>query len=505
MLKSNKKMIAAFFVCVFLFMGLLMWCVPNASDDYEFLSLTIEKPEDLFSYILEYGNGRVLGNLTAITLSRVSWLGVVCKALLVTGLVFLIPAVLKKKEIHWYLLSFVLLIGMSPLLFSEVYTWTAGFSNYIPPIVLTLVNVLLIQIFIATDKKLLKGILPVAVLVLGVASQLFVEHSTVINVLLAAMGFVHCCRKPELRKGAVISGVWLAATLVGAAMMFLVPVIFYVDGNRSEGYRELNLGSIVELVKSCVRNATRLGNSYMGMTGIFACVGAMVTAYMTRQRRKEKWNRLIGWVNLVSLVFQVCVCALSLERWCGNHAVLFHLVCAVFVFLPFITWGWAAFCMEDRLLRSRVLMLLAFAVVSLGVFLIVTPTPARVVFQSYVFVVAAILLCAAEAKQLLGEKPLAMAKKTLGITVCALAVILSVIFLSGREMAQIRQEHIDREMAAGATTIEIFEIPYEHFYWDSAWSFSKYYYHQEPGDVEFVTFDFDVWRKDYMQDVYNEE
>ena len=47
-----------------------MMCTPPASDDLEFSALRFDSFADFMAYVLYYGNGRVLGNISAISISK---------------------------------------------------------------------------------------------------------------------------------------------------------------------------------------------------------------------------------------------------------------------------------------------------------------------------------------------------------------------------------------------------------------------------------------------------
>ena len=82
------------FVCVFLFLIFVMWCSPMVSDDYEFAAKKFASAGELLNYVLYYGNGRLLGNISALTMVAAPVAAMVFKALVVASVIFLLPAVL---------------------------------------------------------------------------------------------------------------------------------------------------------------------------------------------------------------------------------------------------------------------------------------------------------------------------------------------------------------------------------------------------------------------------
>lgn len=497
--KRNRVIVpAAFFLAVYLLMAFAMWCTPLSSDDCEFASLRFSGIGDFLNYVLYYGNGRVLGNVFSISLSQFPSAAVFVKSFFTASLVVLVPLALKKNDLSAYLASFLLLMGIRPSLFGEVYTWTSGFSNYIPPVWTMLVLVCFVQFqHSASWGKWM--IMCIGTCIFGFAGQFFVEHSAVLNVIVAlallAITWVHA----ENKRDRVIPAIWFLTAAAGLFLMLKLPSWFYVPGNRSVGYRSVNLGGILDFVRSCARNAMQLTNHYQGPQGLVVCAGAFAAAFLTRYERSEKANNLLFLVNSVSTLYLLFGTALSVSAWHGYYTMIQNAVSVLFVIAPVLTWLIAAWKLPPEKHRYGILGLLVCAVMALGMFLIVSPTPARVSFLSYIFAVGAFLLTAEPVWQ---QLPVAVQKKgkiLLRVGAVLLVLILLLVFFNCRNMAKTRENHILREMEAGAQTIEIYRIPYDYIFWDNPWGFSYQYYYEEPGDITFVPVEYYTWRDSYAE------
>lgn len=485
------------FLLVFLFLTFVMWCSPLVSDDLEFASKNFGSAEELMSYVLHYGNGRLLGNLGAITMVNIPTAAAVFKAFVVASVVFLLPAVLGQKHIGAYMLSFLLLIGVNDDVFGEVYTWTSGFGNYLPPIWITLMVLYLIRLYPDVKSRLLKALLCGAVFILGVAGQLFVEHSTVINILLAWIltGKELLSKKKER---ALICGIWAVATILGAAAMFAIPKIFYLEHNRSEGYRSVHIGSILAIAFSAAKNTMRLAVGYLGVMGCVLCIGGLLTVYLTREKREQKWNRLFIWICAVSLAYQLISGIASAEKWYGQLAVIHHAVSTVMVIPPLFVWILAAWKLESKDLRNQVLCILGLGFVALGVLLLVSPVPSRVIYQSYIFIAAAFLLVANQVSGLLPENIRNLGRKILCVAMAALILVLGCVFLNIQHIHQLRHEHILAAMERGETSVEVFRIPYDYIFWENEMGLPDRYFYEERGDLKLTALDFDGWCSRYL-------
>lgn len=492
MISKSKCRRFFLFICVFLFMTFVMLCAPMVSDDYEFAAKDFSSPADLLDYVLHYGNGRLLGNVSALTMVRFPVAAAIGKALVVAWVVFLLPAVLGMEHIGAYIASFLLLIGINDDVFGEVYAWTSGFGNYLPPIWITLLILYLIQVYPKAKPPVLKGLLCGAVFVLGVAAQLFVEHTTLINILLAC---ILAARElfSKKKERALICCIWAVACVIGAAAMFAIPKVFYLEHNRSEGYRSVHVNSILAIAFSAVKNVMRFAVGYLGFMGCILSGGALATVLLTKDGREKKWNKLFVWICTVSLFYQIVSIGASAEKWYGQLAVIHHVLSAVLVIPPLFVWMIAAWKLESRDLRNKILCMLGLAFAALGVLLIVSPVPTRVIYQSYIYIVAAFLLIGREISAHLPEKTKQYIFKGLCILMAVLILVLGCVFGNIRHMSQLREQHIAAAMERGEDTAYIFRIPYDYIFWENDMGMADRYHYNEPGDLELVVIDFDTW------------
>lgn len=468
----------------FVFSAFLMWCTPYSSDDLEFGTLGFATIGEYVRFALYYGNGRFMGNLCALALSNSKLLCVLVKAFVLSSAVVLAPVVLDLREKSSYLASFLLITAMSPAVFGEAIIWTSGFGNYLPPIWLTLLIILMIRQYPAA--KLPAKILTWLVIpVLGFASQLFIEHSSGVNGLLAFCFLVYHFRNGEKNKAA-LCGIWLLSTVFGAAAMFLIPKVFYRAGNRVDGYQKTYLSSIPTLINSCVRTGIRLLNYYFGACQIPLCFGAAATVMKTRQQRSVRANRILLGLVAATVMHLGLAMVTALNGYYGKSALVQGLLSAISVMIPLGVWVFSAWKLEPELRRTQ-LFLLSFAIISIIPLLAVSPTPPRVILQSYVFVILATLHCF----HWTGLAHHRQAKPLLIRTCLCLSVLLGSVFLSIRDMAAARDAYIRQEIAQGSKEVAIFVLPYQYTTWDYLEAFS-FTYSDDP-DLRFDEISFSSW------------
>lgn len=476
----------------FLFFAFIMWCAPYSSDDIEFSLLQYDSLSGYLDYALRYGNGRLLGNLCAILLCHSKLLCVLGKAGVLASCVVMIPRLLGQADRLGYTLSFLLFTLIEPAVFGEVYVWTSGFSNYLPPIWLSLIILCVLN---AKKCPLPMDIFRcILVLLLGVCSQLFIEHSSGVNLLLAlAFAWDAWRRKKESRFAGLC---WVLGTLAGLVLMLAIPRLFYTAGNRVETYRSLNLSSLSRLILSVAKNTIQLCGHYFGACLLTVSLGGLSCIWQTRHRWSPRVLRLLTGMSLGSLAYLVLSMALSTTTYRGKSALIEHTLECVVVAAALASWCVAAWRLEKPL-RCRVLGCLGFAVVSVAPLLLVTPIPTRVIYQSYFFVLLGTMLSCSPVLSALPGKWLARVKKGLLPLCLGIVLIISSVFASVHFMVQLRDRHIRQAIAQGETAIEVFQVPYSYTSWDHLWSQGLYYQTLSDEELSFTTIDFDSWMHQY--------
>lgn len=491
--KENRKKTIVLLALTFVFFTFVMYCSPMASDDCEFFSLDFTESSELMNYVLRYGNGRVLGNLGAICLVHRPVLAIVVKALLITGIIFMVPAILEISNPSGYLLSFLLFVTIPAKLFGEVYTWTSGFQNYLPPVWVTLMILYLLHQYDTLTSGWAKLLLCLAVLLLGTAGQLYVEHCSLINIVLAAVLAVDRRKtKRDIRPAAV----WLAAAVIGLAIMFLVPRIFFVEGSRAGTYRSVNLDGIVRLLTSCLCAFAALGSAFPPVGVIVMAGFAIVTTHMTDLCRSKTWNCVLYCASLAVIAYAALNEFLLQNAWYGPLSTARNGMTALVYLMSFVLWAAALYPLSDKQLRDRIYGLLGLGLLSLAPLLIVSPTPGRLVFFTYVLTVMAILLFARYLAGMVPGGMLVWAKRSVAYSAVVTVMLLGVAFINICWMGNVRQAYIRERMETGDKRIVIFRIPYDYVFWDGPWCLGREFYYEKWDEIAFEPMEFSDWYRD---------
>lgn len=211
---SNHKVINKFiFLSIYLYFLIISFLIIPVGDDFFWWG----KPghflltHNFFSTNLEFGgssNGRYLGNLLEITMMHSEILAAVIYASIITLFIWCIWQLAGKHLSLVAALSFFTIIQIGHI--QSVFLWFAGFINYLPPVVLMLTYLVLLERYIRTDKQNL----PIINFFLALAGGLFIEHMTLYQIFvglssLALLLYLKKTVRPALwyLTGAIISAI----------------------------------------------------------------------------------------------------------------------------------------------------------------------------------------------------------------------------------------------------------------------------------------------------------
>ena len=495
---STRSRFLCWLSCM-LFFFCIMLCAPLTYDDYEFAGLNFSSFGELIQFCLSYGNGRLLGNIFGITGNQLPVFSALCKALVLGTTVILIPEILGFRSVAGYMTSFLLTVLIDPELFAQVITWNSGFHNYVPGVFCMLLALWLLQRY--SERRILQILSCFVLPLLGICSQLFIEHTSIVNVIFAALLLVSILHKSDSRR-VFPAIVLLAGTLVGLALMFWIPSHFGASvNNHTSGYRSVHVTSITTFIFNCVRNALRLSNHYFGLSGVPLCAGAAISVYLTQKSRKEKFNSILYCCSIIPGIYMLVCSVMDIQGWYAEPAILHHTIAMLAVLSALATWIIALFGEKDTLFRNRAMVLIGFAIFSLLPLLIVTPIRIRVVYHSQVYIVMAFFLCLMRWAKNWDHNVCKIMTKLMAAVIAVVILSMTSAFISIRGMTQARDRYIRSQIQQGAEVIDYFNVPYDLVHDATDPLMGQYYYRTQPNDVAFNIRAFDEWMNDHLGSV----
>lgn len=482
MYKSNKSVLWGFHFLFLLSLIYMNFAFPFTSDDF---TLRYHFDADTFKEMLEtsyqFGNGRFLGNLSGMILVRYPLIRILFKSACMYTLYWSFIKLLDLRQLWAHALAAVFAIYPTAELYAQVYVWTAGFMNYLPPVVLMLLSLLLLK---DMDSKNKNAFLKTFLLVFfGVAMQLFAEHTTVFFLIVAVS---IAGREWYLKKRVKTHHLlFLLATVTGALLMFLIPIVsgsaFKMDGYRGGG------GSLWEIVKRALENGIKFTQMMASCFLIWSVVSFCALKRMHMQKTILLKNYNIK--NILIIIFVIFPCY-----------GLFYSLCLNSIAAPWASkWNFLMgilffFYLLAVLFICKTWRLIFFGVVSLLPLLLVYPVRGRCFYLQYViFALMALKIADTLSREKASDPNSKMFDA--GMLTCAAALLSVLVLISAdwRYANSLRYQYLDRLLSEGKTEITLPMLPHIELLQADGDSNFWLYYIEKQTDAS-VTISWTDWR-----------
>ena len=370
-------------------------------------------------------------------------------------------------------------MGVAPQIYAQVFVWTSGFTNYVLSIFASLLGAYLVQ------KNMSRSLKYALLFISGLAGQLFVEHGTIMNLLVSggmALWF-YVVKKQEVRESALV---WLCGCLVGAVTMFVLPSVFYVDGNRTEGYRDIHFNSFADMVFFAVDQFSFMIVTLSRCTALFAVTSCL--GWSTHRCVRGGYSCLS---RAVYITFPVISLLFNITEGTWIPSVIRYVVVYGGLMVYCVVLMRDLFAIKDKNTKRILLALLVLAMISAAPFLIITLFGERCLFLAYTF----LELFALKAVHFAADQTQVRVVENKWL-LPALAILLSA-FLCG-EMASIRKwdadrnAYIEKGMEEGQSAIQISDVP-SPYYTFQYYLLERWYYYESWGDISFEVVEYDEW------------
>lgn len=490
---------------VWYFCGLLLFLiffaiqVPYCHDEWAWGSQS--GLETLSTFFQGY-NGRYLGDLLSLAVTRSVWAKVLILAFTIWGLILLMTVLIRKlpenrgTPLQIALLSTLLILGMPLSIFRQILGWVAAFVNFVPPVILFLIYWGLVRNIFSEPSPNYSRRLWIWMIPLGLCSQLFSEHNTIFHVLFAAFVLVYTYLRRHRVYAVHLS--YFLSCLAGAAIMFLNPA--YTNALRhTDGYKNIDLsaGAVPSLMKSGYSIINTLYSA--GILPLLIAGLLLLLLVLSRRRsfHNQKRLRIAAGIGLTEFIvffmveqfFPKALTALS-----GfSHLLKVLLVCGslfLFVACSLLTlW----LCIPDTARRHRLMTIFLCAPALSLPLVVANPIGPRCFFASYLLlgVFFLELLFGAYSLSHIFSKPFTAI--LLAVTL-ALALYLGTIFLQigtawRRQISQIQQG-----VSQKAPVIQLEYLPHWRYIWLTApptdsWLIQFKAFYQIPDGVQVVFVD----------------
>lgn len=350
-------------------------------------------------------NGRYLGNLLAVSLTRIGLLLAPIKAFVMTAILFYIQKLSAKKNDFSLILCGALLLIPSPL-FIQGFVWTAGFANYTVSALLLLISA---DIILNGKNNVLNAIL---LLILGISCQLFMETYTIFALVCGAAAIILSI----FRKNGIIKSLsFFSGAVIGAVIMFSNGIYRKIAAG-DDVYQKIpvNEGGLINKIFNAVKSLF----SSVSSAAIFACIPAVIVTVILSVLliAKYKKHKAAFWsafgLMIASLLCFPVVFFIAKQTETANYCL------GIFLLFYFSVCAVAVATVENKQTKIRIAILFAMLLILCVPLSVVYPVGPRCFVGAYIILLLAVC-------EMLGEFDLAN-KKALKTASAALALVVAI-------------------------------------------------------------------------------
>lgn len=466
-LKERNKFIAISALAILLF-ALLSLFFPYTGDDWAWGSSI--GTERLNSFFANY-NGRYLGNLLVMALTRSKLLNIVVLSLSYYGACYLCCRYAEKKRNLILIFSLGLFFVMPRGMFMQSVVWTSGYSNYVPSALISMLYLVMVK-NIAYEKAPEYGKFSfILTFLMGFCGALFMENITLFNVCLGFAVIGYCLIK--FKKVFSCHTGFLAGAIIGAVCMFTNGAYLKI-ASGSDGYRSTasGLSGITDTLKSHLMVSV---DNLIFSNCVMCIVATLVLSALVFRYVSSSTDKASKTASVVALTLNYASMAVIIMENVSSGNGMFPalqakrvqiLTAGIYVLSVFLI----SFLCIDKHRRFKTMLPLYCVPVVVAPLLLVNPIGSRCFFVAYLFMMA--YIADVFAYLVKDSKLNSITVKSLVYLGCVTLVCQAIIYLSiffpVYTCDQKRNDFAKAQSDNGEKTVYICELPNRSYLWTSS-------------------------------------
>lgn len=450
-MKSNilKYSLVITWVMVVAFYLFQAWTIPMMGDDWIWGgNVGIDR---LHSFFADY-NGRYLGNVVELLVTRFFVARLLILTTVNTLILYFLVKLTGKITVFKIALAFLGLLVMPTALYSQTYGWLAGFSNYNLSVFFMLLNLLILQRLIFSEKPL-NWISNIGMFLIVLVGQLIMENVTLFNILLGFLVLIILV--VSKKKQFLISIItYLVSSVIGAVAMFSNGAYSAIASGK-DTYRTVseNASFFTKIFDTFTGPMYHWwyydSNRLIGMTAILMLVFLFTSK--TRLRASD-----ILAISLVMMIFVYQLIIINLLGWQWKQSpIMYGIVQPAMTILLVVLLLFLAIHLWKDL--KMVISVLFSGFVSAPLFF-VTPLNARIFLPSYIFLLIFMLLIL---DKIIDNSPEAVRALSLlsAVPIVAFTSMWLVLMTMNYNADQQRTEYVASQIKQKKETIYTYGLP----------------------------------------------
>ncbi len=516
-LKSNKKNVL-FFSSLFLAFVVLTYLFPYSGDDWAWGSeIGIERLENWFHNY----NGRYAGNLLVLLLTRSQILKVIVIASSLFLICYLPKAYTNSNRLTLSMFSAFLLLLVPKQIFVQAISWTSGYSNYIPPILITFVYFILVRNIFNVERPVYKKSLYIITFLMGFISTLFMENVTLYNIAVSfvIIGYVWY----KFKSFYSIHIAHFVGSFIGAIAMFTNSA-YGLIATDNDSYRSTALSE--GLFDTIITHTSVICEQFFVNNLPILIIITILCTILTILYEKTVTNKKIKLCVRCSIfVNSICLFILFAKRqftsWVlavgHSDSQLITTIAVAFVIVVYCLSVLLIIilCVENINKKLQILLPLFSVPVLIAPLLVVNPIGPRCFFPPYVML---LLFCVAMLDYIQNKINMTTTTDT-GIQTVFLAGCIALflfqfsIYSVIHTYDQKRNEYVQKQFDLGYDVITVCKLPYTSYTWygdptSAPWDerYKLFWDIDENVTFEFLPYyQFNKWQKEFDQTYSNQK
>lgn len=352
------------------------------SDVFAFAQETDGSFRSAWDFSLNYGNGRLLGNLIGVYFSsHFAYAGFIV-AVALTCMVFLLNHLLFDNDLYSVFPVALLIALPSTGIVKECYHLFTGFCNYVIPIVLLVLSLCCMKALngVTGLKKLF--LLSTAA-ICSFCLCLFSENTTILA--LVTFFALLCCSFARLKCSFFPSCVCFISSLLGSLVMFLIPIITQT-GEKMDEYRSIASG-VSGIIRQCVISFCQFADIFNHIYVIlFLFSFAMLVLCVGQSYGSSYLKNLQITVYLVYPFFCMAMNTLDSHSLAADMTIVKLIDGAVLLFYA-VNVLVTIIHIKERKFRMTCLLMAALTLFSVAPLMVVSITGHRTYYTTYIYMI----------------------------------------------------------------------------------------------------------------------
>lgn len=378
--------------------------------------------------VLYYGNGKILGNAFCVLFSKIPQIFYFVEFALVQIFCFSAEKLIEIRNSKSYFLMIFLLQPLFAL--KQIESWMCGFINYFIPILLLVFILIILKNDEKKQTKTNDLFDCLVIFILGISEQLFIEHNSVINLIIAITVLVVFIRK---NRSALKPVILIISNVIGCIILFGYQ--FYIDNEQTYIYNYLGndysrtiltMSDMTEKIKILLTSLGTVVFFYFACIVIYTILIAIIFV-MDKKDKSIKFKK----INVALMLLYYPIAAIVSVLWITHRIsdIRYSIIVVAMFVLNIIGFGYsfikAVFLKLPLKYRIFTALSLFYGVSSYAPFVINSATAAfRGCWFAYIFIAFAVLIIAEFAKK---EYDFNFDKYFLIFSLCACIVTASYI------------------------------------------------------------------------------